>query len=96
MANIFRRDSPDFDPLRGFKHGEPLTGKEAMRGHPTAPGPRDAFRNRVGLESPGNGVPGLPRLIMGPMSHGPGIPGQSPAGPTQPDVLYNGKKSSQD
>jgi len=92
MANPFYRP---FDPLRGFEHLEPPNGKEAMRGHPTAPGPRDAFRNRVGLPSPGNGVPGLPRLIMGPMSHGPGIPGQAPSGPIQPEVNYNGQTRDQ-
>lgn len=73
----------------GFEHEEPLTGKEAMRGHPTAPGPRDPFTNRVGAQEGVEGRPGLPRLIPTPMSHGPGIP-RMPSGPLQPGVRYLG------
>lgn len=79
-----------FTMERGFEHDDPLTGKEAMRGHPTAPGPRDPFVNVVGADSDdGNGIPGLPRVIPTPMSHGPGIP-RMPSGPMQPGVRYLG------
>lgn len=77
---------------RGFEHPELLQGKEAMRGHPTAPGGRDPFIPRRGLEGPGiNGQPGVPRLIPTRLSHGPGIPGPTPSGPTQPGVRYEGE-----
>jgi len=54
------------------------------RGHPTAPGARDKHRARIGGPSPGNGQPGLPKPVIPPDSHGPGIPGHTTTGPMQP------------
>lgn len=67
-----------------------LRSPEARLGHPTVPGPRDAYRPRRGLASPGNGAPGLPRLQPTPTSHGPGLPGHTPSGPIQPGVHWDG------
>lgn len=58
-----------------------------FRGHPTAPGPRDRTRRRRGGASPGNGTPNIPLVQMLPESHGPGIPGPTPTGPTMPGVF---------
>lgn len=84
-SSIYRR----FDLIKGFQHPDPPTGMDAMRGHPTSPGPRDPQIARMGAESPGNGMPGVPRVrFRDGYSHGPGIPGPTPTGPTQPGISY--------
>lgn len=89
------RRYPHIHPTRGFQHDPTLiTGFELMRGHPTAPGFMDedpTAATRHGLPSPGNGMPGIPRVRMAPESRGPGIPGNTPNGPTQPGVIYEGE-----
>ncbi len=64
-----------------------LRGPEGHMGHPTAPGPRDPKRRRMGRLSPGNGAPGVPRYTSL-ATHHPGIPG-STSGPKQPGVIYD-------
>jgi hypothetical protein len=64
-----------------------LRSYQGHQGHPTSPGPRDAWRRRRGLESPGNGVPGVPRYTsIG--DHHPGIVYGS-SGPKAPGVAYD-------
>lgn len=69
----------------------PLTPAQLQtyRGHPTASGPNEEYVARRGGPSPGNGQPGVPRLQPRPESKGPGVPGQTPAGPLQPGVFYD-------
>lgn len=86
MSSIFRHFTND-----GFEHPDPPTGLDAMRGHPTSPGPREEQIVRRGIKSDGvDGEPGVPRLRPTPYSQGPGIPGNSPAGPMQPGIEYEG------
>jgi len=77
-----RDPRPDIDP------------RDLMRGHPTAPGQRDAGRLTVGRQDALDGQPGIPRVTPTPTSHGPGIPGPTPSGPTQPGVLYDGREDA--
>lgn len=64
--------------------------EDAMRGHPTAPGPPDDSGGpRRGRASPGNGVPGIPKMLTSKTNRGPGIPGTSPTGPMQPGAGYD-------
>lgn len=65
-----------------------LRTEEAMHGHPTAPGFRDPQTPRAGVVAM-DGTPGVPRLRPRPESSTFGIPGQTPAGPTQRKVNYN-------
>ena len=72
--------------MRGFEHPEPeLTGRELMRGHSTAPGPRDDYEIPAGDARFADGTPGEPRLRPTPMTHGPGVPGTSP-GPKEMEI----------
>lgn len=66
-----------------------LRSHEAWRGHPTAPGLNEEQIVRTGAPSPGNGVPGRPRVQPTPGSQGPGLPGPTPTGPLQPGVFYD-------
>jgi hypothetical protein len=66
-----------------------LRTEEARHGHPSAPGFRDPITVRKGTATTMDGVPGVPRLRMRPESSTFGIPGQTPAGPTQRNVNYN-------
>jgi hypothetical protein len=78
---------PALGPVRRDDSNErDLTG-----GHPTVPGDLDRTVYRHGLPSPGNGMPGIPRVRHG-RRHGPGIPGMTPTGPTQPGVTYDGER----
>jgi hypothetical protein len=76
-------------PVRARQPTAPA--KDLMRGHPTAPGPRDSKTPRVGAQEHVDGRPGRPRLTMDPYSWGPGIPGDTPAGPMQPGTRYEGE-----
>lgn len=94
MANPFKQIT---DPLMARHPDAPdplyqawLRTEEAFHGHPTAPGFNDPQILRMGVsETPGNGVPGVPRLRPRPESKGPGIPGPTPSGPTQRNPNYN-------
>lgn len=81
MAFLFAREP---DPVQETW----LRSPEAYRGHPTAPGPRDEYKRRAGGASPGNGQPGVPRFLPTAFQ-GPGLPGATPNGPIQPDVVYD-------
>jgi len=78
-------------PIRPARPSAP--GKDLIRGHPTAPGPRDEQRPHVGSQDVLDGRPGLPRLRPTPYSQGPGIPGNTPAGPhIGAPVFYEGEE----
>ncbi len=69
---------------------ERMDAREAMLGHPTAPGLRAPVKARMGGPSPGNGQPGVPLLV--PSRYGtPGFPGQTSSGPVQPQTGYRGE-----
>jgi hypothetical protein len=94
MANPFKFSSTD--PLMPRHPDAPdpiyqgwLATEEAYHGHPTAPGFRDVKMVRAGEPSTASGVPGVPRLRPRPESQFLGVPGQTPAGPTQRNVNYN-------
>ena len=80
MAFLFAREQ---DPQQDAF----LRSREGHMGHPTASGPRDEKRRRMGFASPGNGVPNIPRyLSLG--THHPGILYGS-KGPKAPGVEYD-------
>ena len=60
--------------------------REFMLGHPTAPGLRDEYQLRMGAPSPGNGMPGVPKILPGRFGT-PGFPGQNGA-PVQEGSMY--------
>lgn len=67
---------------------------QQMRGHPTAPGPRDAggLPRRQVDPSPGNGEGAVPRWRTYPREvHADAGPGPTPSGPVQPGVIYEGE-----
>lgn len=80
-------------PLGPVRKASPdAPGRDLIRGHPTAPGPRDSYVNKKGTADGmnTNGIPGLPRLRPMPYSQGPGIPGETPTGPRPAEGhLYN-------
>jgi hypothetical protein len=65
--------------------------RDLTGGHPTVTGDLDKNIVRAGGPSPGNGVPGVPRVHPGPR-HGPGMPGPTPSGPMSPGVIYDGSE----
>lgn len=67
-----------------------LNPRQLMKGHPTAPGPRDEYIPRHGRRDAADGTPGIPRVQPSPMSQGPGKPGTTPTGPLQPETVYDG------
>lgn len=67
-----------------------MSAREALLGHPSAPGLRAAVKPRQGGPSPGNGQPGVPVLVPGRYGT-PGFPGQTSSGPTQPGTDYRGE-----
>jgi hypothetical protein len=74
------------NPWPAIEYPDELTldPNEVHMGHPTAPGYKDVDPPRQGMESPGNGSPGIPMpYVAG--RRGPGIPGTTPTGPMQPE-----------
>lgn len=65
-----------------------------MRGHPTAPGPRDPFTYRAGRQDVADGSPGVPRVRFAEdgSSHADGIPQNGR--PIQPGVTYEGENTN--
>jgi hypothetical protein len=79
MSKLFRSAQ---DEAARLQQEAWLVSRDGMRGHPTAPGPLDEAVPRV--------VDGrTPRVRGNPLGHGPGIPGPTPTGPTQPGVIYD-------
>lgn len=69
---------------RGFIHPEEdRSQRELYRGHPTSPGPRDAYVAKAGRQDVADGSPGVPRIWPTPYTH-------SDAAGKEIEVWYDG------